>query len=351
MRTSFRTMRGRRTAFVACGLSTLAVTTLARAQHDEQPVRIAYTAPADCPAENVFFAQVRARAFRVRRATDDEAARAVTIAIATSDGKRMGKVVIEAPDATRAEREVVGENCDQVVAALALITALALDPNALTEPAAPMAETPSADASAPPPSIPASLRPSPSPVEASHSWHLALAADVAAVVGVSPRVIVGVPLVVEASAGSSGWFSPTLRVGFERASSGAIGTQGTPGSSFLTGPAEVTFTWTVGFLEACPVGWTVGDVRIEPCARLEAGTLEGASYQVTPSHDVSSAWLDVGAVGRAEWQVFRPLFLELQAGLRVPVIQGRFIFEPDSTIYEPAVLGSVVSGGLGARIW
>ena len=167
----------------------------------------------------------------------------------------------------------------------------------------------------------------------------ALGADGDVAGGISPRVIAGVPVFVEVAWQPQGLWGPTLRAGFERASSGAID---------LNGPSA-TFVWTIGSLEGCPLRWSYGPIALEPCVRAEAGILEGKGGNIVPERDATRPWFALDAVGRARWWVWRPLFVDLDAGLRVPFTRTTYFFEPNTTIYQPPPVGWFGGAGLGVR--
>jgi hypothetical protein len=91
-------------------------------------------------------------------------------------------------------------------------------------------------------------------------------------------------------------------------------------------------------------------LSLEPCVRAEAGVLEGAGGSILPARDQKPPWLALGATGRAQWFVVGPVFLELDAGLRVPLTRTRYFFEPYTTIDQVPVVGWMASAGLGVRI-
>ncbi len=329
----------------------LGIASTAHADQAEEPIRIEYRVPPRCPTEEAFVLHLRARTLRARLATEGERARLFAITVVSGNQESRGHLTIRDPDGHEAERDVAGATCDEVIAALALITALAVDPGALTRPADPPATPseppapPTADhaSAAPVSGAPATpTRPPPAAVNpALHGdeWAFAFTANVGLASGISPRVVVGFPLFVEAASPAHGLFAPTRRLGFERAASGAIDVQA----------ATANFTWTVGIAEACPTRWTFGALSFEPCARAEAGVLEGSGGNIVPPRADTRPWIAMGAGGHAKWFVLSPLFLDLEAGIRLPFIRTRYFFVPDITIYQPAAVGWTASVGAGVR--
>src|ERR1700722_4106035 len=97
---------------------------VAHADERDQPVRIDYQAPSACPTEDEFLARLRAHARRARRTQDTQPARTIVVTIVEGDRQVRVHVVIREPAGGESARDVDGETCEEVVAALALITAL-----------------------------------------------------------------------------------------------------------------------------------------------------------------------------------------------------------------------------------
>jgi hypothetical protein len=364
-------------------LAVLGATGIARAQQPEEGIRIVYVAPSTCPSEGAFFAQVRARTRRVVRAPAGARARTFAVTIVSHGRQSTGHLVLRDPDGTAAERDVVGDTCEEVVEAFALITALSVDPSALTSPVTtptstststptPTSTPTSTSTSTPTPTststststptpTPTSTPPAPAPAPAptptpaptpapapaprhsaspgDDSWTLALSASAAVNAGITPPLLPGVPVFLDVALPRTGLLAWTFRAGFER----------TPTTTTTTNGATADFTWTVGLLEACPTRWTFGTLTLSPCLRAEAGILEGAGHDILPARDQKPPWLALGATARAQWFFLGPVFLDLDAGLRFPLLRTRYLFEPDTTIAQSPAVGWMASAGLGVR--
>ena len=92
-------------------------------------VRIGYEVAPGCPDETSFEAQIRARTSKIVVATDG--ATSVHVRISPRGGRFEGEVTLVDANGHESRRRVEGP-CEDVAAALALITALALDPAAST---------------------------------------------------------------------------------------------------------------------------------------------------------------------------------------------------------------------------
>jgi hypothetical protein len=347
---------------VACGvLVALGVAGVAYADEPQEPIRIEYTAPAGCPEADAFVGEILARTPRARRSTDDAPARTFVVSVTKGAEASFGRLIIRNPDGTESERDMTGDTCGEVVSALALVTALTVDPKASTKPVVPLAASPSTSGTAPASTASASATapksarssaastsptpssapsppppPSPPPRE---PWHLALTVDASVVSAVAPGVLFGIPVIVEATAPKGRAIAPTFRLGFEYTSTGSID----------VGGPTATFKWTLGIAEACPHRWYFGDLSLEPCARVEVGALEGAGANIIPSRDSTRLWLAAGPVGRLNWAFLPTMFVDLEAGVRFPLARTTYYFEPATVIYSPPTAGMVVSGGLGVR--
>ena len=301
-----------------------------------------YRAPASCPTDATFVAEVTARMPRLRRVESEGAPRFVVEVTPLDDGYR-GELTSRDPDGTTSTREVSADTCEEVVGALALVLALAIDLRA--PPDAP-AETPLAVAPTeepvPEPRAPAvaeALAPSTPAARSRFGGGTGLASTG----GIAPAALLGPAIFVEATFGLGPALRPTLRLGAQRAGSGAI--EAPNGGS-------ARLTWTVGTLDACPVTWTPAGDRLElsPCARLDAGVLVGSGANVAHPRDSTQAWLDAGLIARAEWAFARPLFADLEGGAVVMVTRPRFHFDaPDVPIRQPAPVGGVAAVALGCR--
>src|SRR5438045_2809080 len=122
-------MRVRLGLALCCGLLTAGVARAAAAE-DRVPLQLSYSAPGDCPSAAGFFAQVAARTALARTAAPGERTRELVIVIAHVAGGSMGTLQLTAADGASSTRSVSAAQCEQVVTALALMTALAVDPNA-----------------------------------------------------------------------------------------------------------------------------------------------------------------------------------------------------------------------------
>lgn len=378
-RTPMRTRRARRCRALAAFASMVSLAPCrALAQEPVEPIRLTYRASHGCPNEAEFVARVRARTARVRPAGPREAARTFDVAVDAGPLAR-GRVTIIQDDQPVGTRSVQGDTCSEVVDAIALVVALAIDPRASPPRDSPgPALQPALSESSPSVSLP---DPSPNPTAAlpravppirppstlpeiapprnqrtsepihdavatdttharpAASHHAFAGADFAVAAGVAPSALLaGVPF-VGWRANRSTWFDPSLRLAFFRAGTGAFDVQA---------GGTATFTITVGRLDACPVAFThASRVRATVCARVEAGALDAAGGGIAAAQSSLRPWFAAGPLARAEWSLVPPFFLDLEAGALFRIVADRYGFYPDVTVYNVPVVGLGAGAGLG----
>jgi hypothetical protein len=300
-----------RRAAIVVGL--LAVAHAARA---DAPARLLYSAPTGCPDAGAFTTSVHERAPRAQLTGD--AARTFTVTITAGDDGFAG--TLATPDAG-APRTLAASRCDDLAAALALVTALAIDPSA--------ADAPIASITAPPPPPP----PPPVAVPNRGGFAMILAPEVDD--GVAPGALPAVT--VEARA---------LRRGLGHVDLG--GTIGRDTTESAAGQAR--FTWLVARISAC---WTALDaaIAVDACGNAEVGGLEAEGVDVVRAQDLRRLWVAAGAHAAARLRVTANVFAELRAGASAPLTRDRFYFTPNVFIHEAAAVTPWISLGVGARFW
>jgi hypothetical protein len=341
----------------ACAAALVSGGALAAAE-DAGPraVRVDYDAPAICPDQRAFEAQLRARSARIVIAPD--AKTVVHVRIGQRVARFEGDVALADAGGSDTTRHVDGA-CPDVVAALSLIAAVALDPMASTasDPLAPAAANPPPTPASSPakgddtkPSTPAAVVP-PQPRDADssardatvsgasshHEWRWSIGAGVGVTGGVAPDLAVSIPAFVDVARWGRGVFSPSFRLRFERAS--------------MDGDATgAEFTWTAGSLDACPIALSTPSFRVWPCARVEAGMLEATGDTSAP-RATTRPWVTAGALARARVVIVGGLFVEVEAGAYTPFVRDRFFLEPNETVHRAPVVSSAFASSLGASFW
>lgn len=298
------------------------------------PVALDYAAPPECPAAAGFLGEVAARTSIPRPAQPNEPATTLTVVVKKITGGFKGTLEIRATEGPAAARQVAAADCEQVVSALALMTALAIDPNASTVPVRKQPE--------PPPSKPEPVTPQPRSAQAVPStsqpeaarWRFQLGAGLELLAGVTPDPLFLVRPSFEAgTSGGARW--------------GAAFRLGAGFGSDTTTFAE--FSLVSGRLEGCPRFRSTRSLEISLCAALDAGRLEATGVGVTPSARVERPWVAPGATARLEWEIFHFLELEVAGEVFIPVVRDRFFVGTGETVSRaaPVVGGAVL--GLGVR--
>ncbi len=301
-------------------------------------IHLEFHAPAGCPDEGAFLAELRARTHPPasgRHIVGDLAVR-----VSLTGGGAAATLEIRTGGKTVGSRTLAGRTCKDVVAAVAL--AAALDLEAIAEDAAELAPPPVA----PPPPQPPPPPPPPPPPRARWSWRLALGAQASVTSGVVPGALFGVPLFAELGTRPRGPLSPSFRV---------WALPSLPRSADEL--ASLRFTWLVGGLDVCPVrlGWPVFGIR--PCARAAAGILratpERAPAGVSFDQEVTRPWVSAGGVARAEWEPSALLFFEIEGAAFASAVREQLVFVAGGgasvLVYRVPPAGLSAGAGLGVH--
>jgi hypothetical protein len=338
-------------------LTALGLATLARA--DEEPIDLSYRAYEGCPSERQFLEQVVGRAAKTLVASERARGRKFVVTVAPQRKEAVGKLEIVSGETT-ASREVTGANCNEVVSALALFTALAIDPNASMEPApSSPAHDETSDAGAPP-----------APSASSSAAPLLTKAPPLDETGGPPERINGNArnrhLLAGAHALGLGAFvggsaTPSVAWGgalFAQWSTLGFGAYRLNGAYFVKSENDqASFRLFTGRLDACPLDFSPRpSIVLEPCLAFELGRVE-ATAKSTASIAASSQrrwWVAGDLLGRLRYSLLPGVFAELEGGLSVPFTRYVFILGTETDVrgqvHRVPALGWVVGLGLGARI-
>jgi len=369
-----------RAASLVVALTVLTLVRLGMA--DQEPVLLTYDALDGCPARAEFVRQVEGRTPRAGWVTEAPGARRFVVVIAGSLAQPRGALTVLS-DEGAATRVVQGETCEEVVAALALITAVAIDPQAklvVPEPVPapptpapvpaepPPGADPSAGTPAPGPTgpLPAPVWPPPAsaeppPVEPEpppgppwpssgpgpdrdvpgpqpRGWRWTLGLGAAAASGLDTLGL-QVPVFLDLERAESAFWSPAFRATVVVTPTQEVG--------HARGVAD--FRRYAGALSGCPLRWQLHPtLGLRPCLAVEAGALL-ARGKVDQGLESTTGWVAILLPARLQWSPSTWALLEVQGAFGVPLVQPRFYFEPDTTVvtYDP-VLGTI-GGNVGVR--
>jgi hypothetical protein len=235
---------------------------------------------------------------------------------------------------------VSAADCEQVVSALALMTALALDPNASTAPVPPPEPPPSKPA----PPAPEDARPPPRAVpDPAHPstarWRFQAGVAAEALSGFGPDALFLIRPSVEVERSSASALSQAFRLS---AATGR-GTLTTP-----EGGADLNLL--VGRVEACPARWrATASLPISPCLSLDAGRLQMTGDGVASARRVTPPWVAPGAILRLGWEIMDVLVAEVSGELLFPLTRDRFFVNTDTTLHRTPAVVAGATVGLGGR--
>jgi len=323
----------------------------ARAGADEQPIDLAYRAPDTCPSERQFVEMVVGRAAKTLVLSERARGRKFVVTVTQQRKETSGRLEIVA-GGTTAARDVSGANCNEVVSALALFTALAIDPSASVEPVPePKKEEPRPPEPKPPPPITIvppieqdTRRPPQRERPARRSEILAgaRALGVGAFQGgaPTPRALAG-----------GGLFAQWTSAGF-----GAYRVGGTYFANSQQAGAK--FKFYSGRFDACPISdEIVTTFTFEPCAALELGRVSATS-QPTPALATSTEarwWVAGDLLARGRLAPIPWIFAEVEVGASFPFTRYTFLLgrpgDVRGEVHRVPAVGWVLGLAVGARIW
>jgi hypothetical protein len=321
--------------FAAAGAATDAPPPSPDVSPPVEHIALAYSAPAECPNDDAFRAEVRERASGDWEAAPGELARRITVTVTKSGERYVAAIVFLNAEGERVTRSLGGQACADVVNGIALVTALAIQSRVEEALAQSEPEPPKAAPSAPAPKA-ATVAPRPaakpkSPLET----HVRFGAAVRAASGVGPDASVG-PMAF----GALEWRRTRLGLGFGALWSGRVTANG----------LSASYRRLSGRIDGCPYAFASAVFSFEPCAFFEAGSLHG---QGEPGAELSSAnggaspWLVPGALLRLVVG-FAPIVVELEVGGGAPLVRERFGVVIDgkeqTSFHVPAF---VLDGALG----
>jgi hypothetical protein len=282
-----------------------------------EPVHLTYRAASSCADRSAFIEQIRSRTDRLRDARPDEPARTVEVTLTEVPGGVSGYLRTRTPDGAESERTIQGSSCANVVSALALIVALAVDPEASTAPrraARPPAQRPPPPARLPPPA--------PAPTRGP-GWGLGFQASVRTAVAPDPLFAIGGYLKLELRSGPLSGGSAKLAVQHGRQTARVVG-----------GSGEIA--WTDAHIDGCPWGFQfTRALSLAPCLGFDGGVVTVSGVEDTPNPDsVTRPWLSIGALARGSLSPLRWLALEPELGVGFPLVRDRYYLRPSTTVHD-----------------
>jgi len=311
-------------------LAWFAFATEARAADAGQPFRLEYWAKGHCPDAAEFARQIQSRAPHLRLAEGDEPALGFYAELVEGGGSATGRLTARSPDGREVVREVGGQTCDDVVTALALIAALAMDPNQpATRPRARREQRHTVEPEA-------VVDSTPEPVSPLERWTYGVGGGLGFESAIAPSPGFGLDVMFEAEAPGGSALRPLLLVSAHRSSSPGTQTEG----------GTVALTWLALRSAVCPLRWPEQTpLYLRACGFLDIGALQGSASNQFESHSATHTWFAGGGFGRLEAMVGDVAF-ELDGGVAVPFLHQDFGV-PNQALAAFSTPGSGALGRIG----
>ncbi|HWP04847.1 MAG TPA: hypothetical protein VNN72_03850 [Polyangiaceae bacterium] len=310
-------------------LGVVAVLASTVAPSDATGIRIELDAPPDCATAEAFYESVRRRTERVRPVIEGEAGVRVVVRLTRVGARAHGELRVIGEHGESDTRRVDGNTCTEVVDALSLTVALAVDPNVHIAPPEPVAPPPPVVESAPPP-LPPPEEPPPPPPPPERNLETHIGAAVVAMGQVTPYVSFGGEL--------------SLRFVMPWESASSFGMALIHIQNDLFSPADNASVRSTMFqLEACPARF--GDataLTLEPCLQGLGGWLSVEGRDVAHSESVTRSYFSLGGslVGGAAFG--KGFGAELSVGFAVPMVRRRFVvLEPRRQVAETPSISAI----------
>ncbi|HET7545961.1 MAG TPA: hypothetical protein VFK05_39100 [Polyangiaceae bacterium] len=312
-------------------LSLLSLATHAGASKPGQAFRMEYWADGACPDATEFARQIQTRAPRLRLAEGDEPALGFYAELIDHGHGASGRLTARSPDGREVVREVRGPTCADVSTALALIAALAADPNQPVDEQAPKA---TAAKKTPRTSSAEEALPHLDEPEAERRWTFGVGGGVGFESSIAPNPGYGLGVVFEAESHGN----PGLRALFTLAAMRAVT------SNTQTQGGNVSFDWVTFRLAVCPARWPEETpLFVRPCGFLDGGFLGGDVEHAGNSQAKTEPWFALGGFLRTEALVGEVVSFQLDGGVTVPLVRSSF----SAGVGQPTAFEVPSSGFLG----
>ena len=330
----------------------LVATDDAAAERAPERISLQYSAAAECPDREELVRRISAYTTRWTLEEPNDAARRFVVRIDRRDERYLGRLELRETSGDAASRAIEDDDCEDVVLALAIAVAIAIDPHAALGPAAPdpaEGDAPRDESATPEPRAPrreepkarAEHPPRPGSGDAGQVPRLVGAIGARGEMNTAVSgVIAVVDLYVETEWSSPiarlPWVRPVLRAGFRKS---------LPRTSRV-GETEASIDWSAVQIEACPSRFRLSSqMSAEGCLGSNVGVLSAEARDVPGANTTHRPWFDYGAVAAARWQVHRGLFVDAAAAVWLPLIRDRLRIEPDGVVTHAPGVG--FSAGIG----
>jgi hypothetical protein len=322
---------------------------LVLAEQPRESLHLIYSAASECPDERAFADDVRRRTAAAYFVEGERDAREVLVDVRRQGDRFVGRIRMVETSADPSDRSFEDPDCAEVVHSLAVVLAVAVDPQALL---GPPANAPTADPSpptAPPRERRARASTAPAPVDPFRSPEVeplgprkatdrGLSGTVGGLAfiqqGIAPEPLVGAGILARASASQ---LSAAL--------------QGLAAQSGIAGPdaPSAEYRWFAVRLLASPLTVPASPaMALHPSVVMDLGAMTGTGEDVAYSRTQTGAWWSIGAGADVVAHPSKHVSMELSANFQVNLIRHRFVFErPYQVVHEVPARSFGVALGLG----
>lgn len=373
-------------ALIAVALAVPIIFAQALATAHAEPIRVAYRAPSRCPDESHFRAEIFARTALARSAAAGERAREFAVDVAERpDGSLSGSLEIHSANGAVSRRDMTASQCGELVSALALMVALAVDPEgaslSASGPAPQSHASPPLDAGpvatwttptaasttampapagsstapfptgelssprAPTPSAQAAVTENETAPPMRRHGHWAVGTEALMLVGLVPETAIGASTTVDYDFGPNRPLSAAMRF----ALSTAVATP-----KFQQG-VRATLLWVWGHAEGCPIRLrVVGSLQVAPCLGLDGGFLTYKAAGLKPN-DKLHGWFAAEAAARLGWTFAGRWLAQAAVSALAPLQSGEIVYGApgvtEQTAYNPGIPYFALQAELGLAGW
>lgn len=325
-----------------------------------EPIALSYAESDGCPARERFIAEVRARTSKVRF---DESGGTRRFSVDFSvDGETVrGRLRITTKDGDDSERVIRGADCAEVASGMALVLALAVDPEALTAPAAQLPDVPAdaapettAGTAKPGAAKPGAAKPAPSPAprterptpaprpqRSSTLRALGVGADVWMLAGAAPE-----PLLAAGAHARIHWESlglrPHVALHLLAAQTGTVG----PASRIAK------FRFLGSELDVCPHRFELATrLDVAGCLSTQIAALRAEGTGAPNPDAATRAFVATGPAGLFTWGPIAPFYVEFQGAALLNLTRDDFVFEqPRILVHDVPVFSFAASLSVGLAV-
>lgn len=316
-------------------------------------VSTTYVAPPACPTEAEFAKRLLARLVGPRGAERPRRSLVVRIT-GQADGQFVGRLSLVTAEGGSTTKTLAAHNCDELVDALSLVAALALQTDETAVSGGDLASAPSAASAAPagarsaapaPPGPPAAsasataavprevqeTRPGEGSENEDRSLRLALQLGGLAALGVAPNVLVGGGLGLDWAPLATGPFRPALGLGVVAAAAPDV----------VRSDGRASFVWLAARVNACALRFDFGrSAALRVCGLADIGVVNARGSDTVDPRSSSRGWLSLGVSSQAEFPLSERFALVALVGAEAPLRRDLYAFGPSDFFLVPLLIAT-----------